>query len=439
MTAVQHSLRSKVLGSTAVTVLGFGGNQFVRLVGNLILARILFPEAFGLMALVNVIILGLAQFSDVGIQPAIVQSERGEERDFLNTAWTIQIARGFVLWLAACLIAWPAAKLYGHDILFPLICAAGFTSVVGGFRSTAFATSVRQLQPVRRTLIQFSASLVGVVAMIVLAMVYKSVWSLVIGSIVGVLLETVLSHLVLPSHRHALHIEQAALDALFRFGRWIFLSTLITFLGGQGLRAIQGVLVSTEQLGLVSIAAALGAVLVELSAQVASSVIFPALSHIARERQGEIGETVIRVRRHVLAVTLPAFIVLSLAAHQIIDVLYDDRYVAAGTYLTVLAIGGAVEMLSLVYIYACLALGNSRANFMLMGTATVFRILLMLVGASLGGVVGMLAGVVAGTLVGYLAAAVFAWRSGWLSLPTELLLLSVIAAGAWLSMIMGPV
>ena len=66
----------------------------------MILTRILFPEAFGLMALVTVVLVASANFSDVGITPAILKDKRGHDPVFLNTAWTIQIGRGVILCLA---------------------------------------------------------------------------------------------------------------------------------------------------------------------------------------------------------------------------------------------------------------------------------------------------------------------------------------------------
>jgi hypothetical protein len=63
---------------------------------DLILTRLLFPEAFGLMALVQVFMGGLQMFSDLGVNMSIIQSKRGEDPDFLNTAWTFQILRGLI-------------------------------------------------------------------------------------------------------------------------------------------------------------------------------------------------------------------------------------------------------------------------------------------------------------------------------------------------------
>ena len=87
-----NRLLARVLRSASWVMFGYGGSQALRLAANLILARLLFPEAFGLMALINVIIMGLALFSDTGINAAITQSARGDDPDFLDTAFSIPLS-----------------------------------------------------------------------------------------------------------------------------------------------------------------------------------------------------------------------------------------------------------------------------------------------------------------------------------------------------------
>ena len=81
------------------TFVGYGVGQSLRLGSNLILTRLLVPEMFGLMSLINVFILGLSLFSDIGVGPSIIQHKRGDEPEFYNTAWTLQVIRGGALWL----------------------------------------------------------------------------------------------------------------------------------------------------------------------------------------------------------------------------------------------------------------------------------------------------------------------------------------------------
>ena len=96
-------------------ILRMGGKLFL---GNhLILTRLLFPELFGLMALVNTFIQGLILFSDIGIKPSIIRSPRGDDPTFFNTAWTLQVIRGFGLWIGCCLIAWPVSQFYDNEQL----------------------------------------------------------------------------------------------------------------------------------------------------------------------------------------------------------------------------------------------------------------------------------------------------------------------------------
>src|SRR4051812_6290963 len=79
-------------GRSAVwAMLGFGGGQALRFAGNLVLTRLLMPEAFGLMVLVNTFLMGLALFSDIGVGTSVIQNKRGDERAFLDTAWTISV------------------------------------------------------------------------------------------------------------------------------------------------------------------------------------------------------------------------------------------------------------------------------------------------------------------------------------------------------------
>jgi O-antigen/teichoic acid export membrane protein len=110
--APQAGLRSRLLRGSAFEMIGYGLNQAVRLGSNLALSRLLFPEAFGVAALVNILNQGLVMLSDVGLPTVIVQSERGDDPRFLNTAFTWQAARALALWLIASACAIPMALLY---------------------------------------------------------------------------------------------------------------------------------------------------------------------------------------------------------------------------------------------------------------------------------------------------------------------------------------
>src|SRR6476646_1258750 len=99
------SLRRRTFHGSVWTTSEYAIGVVLRLGGNLVLTRLLVPDMFGIMALVNTFLMGLQMFSDVGIGPSIIQNRRGDDPAFLNTAWTIQVMRGATLWIFSCLIA----------------------------------------------------------------------------------------------------------------------------------------------------------------------------------------------------------------------------------------------------------------------------------------------------------------------------------------------
>src|SRR5271169_6696481 len=106
------TFRQRVLQSGSWTLIGYGVNQALRLGGNLILTRLLFPEAFGMMAIVMIASYGVTMFVDMGIAQSIVQNKRGNDPAFVNTAWSIQIILGFLIFGGLSALALPMAKFY---------------------------------------------------------------------------------------------------------------------------------------------------------------------------------------------------------------------------------------------------------------------------------------------------------------------------------------
>jgi O-antigen/teichoic acid export membrane protein len=175
-------------------------------------------------------------------------------------------------------------------------------------------------------------------------------------------------------------------------------------------------------------------VMSDLTLHLGGNVIFPALSKVARERPHEIGKILNRIRVRVLVASLPVFIVLSLSATFIIDLIYDDRYTTVGPFLSVLAIAAAVEVFPMIFQNAFIALGNSRMHFFLMSILMMLRIIFMILGYYQAGVLGMLGGIAVGSFLGYLVVATMAHREGWLNLKSELVFIIFLLAGSWISL-----
>ena len=360
MTTNTRSLKKSFLTGSAWTLLSVGASQLLRLGKSLVLSRLLFPEAFGQMAIVWAVLYALDLLSDVGISPAIVRSARGDEPSFLNTAWTTKTIRGGVLFLIACGIAHPLSIFYNQPELALLIPVAGLTTLIEGFVSTNVYSCQRNMQYSRNTLLEFSNELVGLVATLIWAYVHPSVWALVGGAVIGRVYHVAASHLVLPGIRNRFHWDAKAFSELLHFGKWIFFSSVIFLLYAQGDRMILGKYLDATTLGVYSIAIMLSEAVSGVVYKLNTTVLYPALSRVVNSEKHRLSEVLYKARLGTDALTVLPIAILMMIGSEVVQLLYDERYQAAGWMLQILC----VRLLMLAILASgesCLfALGHSR-------------------------------------------------------------------------------
>jgi len=386
----QRSLKALAFRAASWTVGGQALAQGLRLLSNVILARLLFPEAFGLTAIVGVFIYGLIMFSDLGIGPSIVVNRRGEDPEFLNTAWTIQIIRGAIITIGAIMLAWPVAAIYGQPELKGLLAVAGCGALIQGFDSTALHTQQRKLALGPVIKLELIAQVVTILVMVSWALVSPTVWALVGGALVGTATKTVLSHFYLPRFSHRLHWDPSAAREIYSFGSWIFLSSIFTFIAVQGDRLLLGYYLSMTLLGVYSIAIRFSEALTNLQIRLMHSVLFPVFSETARSNPERLVDRYYKTRLWMELAFLTASGLLLTNGHLLIDVLYDERYAEAGWMLQVMAIQVAMSVIMTSQETVIVALGKSYYGF----ARSLAKAIWILAGVPIGWYVAGLHGVV---------------------------------------------
>jgi O-antigen/teichoic acid export membrane protein len=381
-------LRSRSIRSSLLTGLSFGASNLLRLGGNLILTRILFPEAFGIMALVQVMMSGLNMFSDIGIRVSIIQNERGEDPAFLDTAWVMQVGRGFVLWLITWVLAAPFAAFYGLPILADLIPVAGLIALIQGLNSTKLVLANRALTLGRVTMIEIGSSVLGLAVLIVLALMWESVWALVIGSLFAPFMVMVLSHVALPGHSNRLRFEAKAGRTLVNFGKFIFLSTLAGFLISHADRALLGKFASLSDLALYNIAFMFASIPVMIMRRINAAVLFPLYSRIPPAESGENYRNIAHARWMMMVTIMALLGFLAIFGNQLIIMLYDPRYETAGVLVAWIAIASTPHVVTGSYGSMMLAAGDSRRFAIFLILSAGLRTVALLIGVYNYGLIG---------------------------------------------------
>jgi O-antigen/teichoic acid export membrane protein len=163
-----RTLRQRVLRAGGWSIAGFALAQVIRFGTNLVMTRLLVPEMFGVMAIAHTVMIGLVLFSDLGLRLNVIQSRRGNDPVFLNTAWVTQILVGSLLALGAVVVAsllalanhlglLPPESAYAAPVLPYVIAALGSTLLLAGFESTRSAESSRRLALGRLIQVQLAA------------------------------------------------------------------------------------------------------------------------------------------------------------------------------------------------------------------------------------------------------------------------------------------
>jgi O-antigen/teichoic acid export membrane protein len=432
--ATDPSLRSRAVRGAAFTFMKYGGGQIIRLAANLLLTRLLFVETFGLMALISVLLQALEMFSDIGIGPSIIRSRRGDDPRFLDTMWTVQIVRGFGVWIIACIAAGPFAQFYGQPVLAQAIPIAGLNAVIAGFASTKQYTLNRHLHLGRVTVLELVAQSVGALAMIALALALRSVWALVLGAMLTVALRTLLSFVLLPGRNNRLRWEPEARAELVGFGRWVFVSTVLTFASQSGDRLLFGKLITIEMLGVYGIGKMMASAPTEAIGHVAMNVVFPFYSRIVSAGQ-ELRSVFARARRPLFIAAGFGLSLLCASGDSVIRLLYDPRYEQAGWVLQMLALGAWFNVLWTTNVAALLALGRSQWMAAITAAKAVATIALIPVGFMLHGFFGAVAALAVAELLPWLVSATAVSRqhlsSPLVDVPLTALVLISSAAGAW--------
>ncbi len=333
------SLRKQAIRGSVWTLAGYGASQILRFCSNLILARLLVPEYFGLMSLVNVFIIGLHLFSDIGLGPSIIQNKRGDDPDFLNTVWTMQIIRSGFLWLGSVLIAWPISKFYNEPQLLLLLPVVGLSTLISGFGSTAPFTLNRHIALGKLAIFELGGQVISVLVMIAWAWFNPTVWALVMGSLVSDFIKMVWSHRLMPGHRNRFAWNREATKNIVSFGRWIFLSTALTFLASQADRLILGKLLSFKLLGVYGIAFALADIPRQVILALSGKVIFPAMSKLANLPREAFRAKILKNRLPILIALATGLPVLISFGDFLIVKLYRPDYHDAAWMLPIIALG----------------------------------------------------------------------------------------------------
>ncbi|EMA44819.1 lipopolysaccharide biosynthesis protein [Halococcus saccharolyticus] len=252
------------------------GLQLAKLI---VLARLLSPAAIGLIGITLLVLTVLEQFSEFGVDRALIQRKERNINEYLNTAWSLQIIRGVLVVGIAYVAAPYAAVFFGEPRSTDLIRVLALTSLLTSLRNPGLIYFRKNLDFHKQFAYTLTGSLVNAAVTIATAWIFRSVWAFVFGRLAGNIVTIVLSYLI-HEYRPWPAFDRAQARELLGYGKWILGSGVLAFLLNQGDDAFIGWFLSASVLGFYQLAFRFSNAPATEITHTISNVVFPAYSQL---------------------------------------------------------------------------------------------------------------------------------------------------------------
>jgi PST family polysaccharide transporter len=388
-TPSQGHLHVRARKAAVWALLDKGAARALTTVVFIVLARLLTPRDFGLVALALVVRSFLLVFIDQGFAEALVQRADLERRTVDTAFWTA-IATGSLLTILMFAFApWIADQVLGNEAVAPILQVLAFSLLLSALSSTHGALLSRQLAfrelAVRRIAAQLLAGTVAVIA----AFLGAGAWALVIQAIIqGAVGAIILWHF--SSWRPVLRFHVPSFRFLALFGISMVGIDLLFVVQQQADNFLVGRSLGVAALGIYALAFRFYFVIVDLTMSSVSAV---ALSTFARVQDDpeRAGRMYVTGSRLTALVAVPFFAGMAIVAPQLIAVLVGDRWAAAAPVLLALCPSGLILCLGYLDRSLLVALGRPRLALMVIAVGVGLRVVGYLIGVQFG-VVGVALG-----------------------------------------------
>ena len=368
--------------------------RMIGLVSMFVLARLLVPADFGLVALVNALIGLIALLGAFGFDTALVQNRHSSKAEF-DTVFTFNVMFGLAMAGALVALAMPAADFYGDGRIVDVVLALALARLIAAFENVGMTQFRKDLAFEKEfQLVFFKRIVVTFAVTLPLAFYLQDYRALVAGTLAGSVVGVALSYVL---HPYRPSFGLSAWRGLFNFSKWMLATNLVGFAYGRMADFIIGRLLGPSALGVYSISREIAKLPSSEIAAPMQRAVFSGYAQIADDI-GALRQAYLRVVSVLSLVVIPAGIGLCLVASPLVHLFLGDKWLEAIPIIRVLAIEGilVVGVSSAYYVY--LTLGTPQKLTAVMALHAVVSIVLMLALIPVHGVIGAAVAWVAATI-----------------------------------------
>lgn len=353
------------------------------LISTIILARLLFPADFGLVAMATALAAVLELLGAFSFDVALIR-DASAKRDQYDTAWTFNVLAGVGCASLLALIAPWAAEFYSEPRLQFVIYALALASLIQGFENVGVVAFRKELEFHKEFRFLLGKKLVAFIVTVSLAFSLGNYWALVAGILAGRVTGVALSYY---AHPYRPWFSLAARDKLFHFSKWLLINNVLACVRDRSADFVVGRISGAHALGIFNIGYEIANLpSTELVAPI-NRAVYPGYAKVAHVLD-ELRRQYVQVIGTIMLVVLPAGLGVWLTADLIVPVLLGSKWTASIPVMQILAVAGILSAMQTNSAVVYLALGIPRVTTKLVVLSVTLLIPLLIVLTSSRGHVG---------------------------------------------------
>jgi lipopolysaccharide exporter len=352
------ALLEKTAGGAGWTIGWRAATRVLGFLSTLVLARVLVPADFGLVALAMSFASAIDVFANLSVQDALVRASHSSRATY-DAAFTINTIRGLITAVVVAVSAWPFATLFDDPRLFYVVLALALALILDASENIGVADFRRDLAFRREFQLSVIPRIVQVAVTIALAFTWANYWALVAGILTGRALTTIASYAM---HPYRPRLSLAAWREIVGFSVWTWLVSMARMIQERGGVMIIGGMLNPTALGIFTVGSEIASLPESELIAPLSRVTFAGFASARRSGLGVV-ETYMRIAASALVIAMPASIGISSLAAPLVYLGFGAKWLEATPVIEILAISGAFAVIAHISSSLFYAAGNLRPMF----------------------------------------------------------------------------
>ncbi|MDF0490997.1 lipopolysaccharide biosynthesis protein [Sphingomonas sp. H39-1-10] len=377
--------KSKITHGAALLAGAQLGKRLLDFTAMIILARLLTPADFGLIALAATMTTIAMAVADLSLSDIVLREDTIED-DQYATIFTLALGRGLAIASLICLAAYPVALVYKDARLLPILCVLSLAPLSRSLISPRMAEYSRALSFKQESMLELGSRFIGLASSIAWAISYRNYWAIAVNQVVSPVLFAAGSYVLAPV---TIRLSLKHARSVFAFNIWLTLQRLMNTVNFYVDRLLIVPQLGVRQLGIYTVGSDWAALPTQAAQAPMSRVLYAGMARLHKEPV-RLKEAYLAAMEASSTILFPIGVGTSLVAHRLVPVALGLKWASAVVIIAVLAPIFSVQSVTAPAQALAMSSGNTRQLFMRDVTNFLFRVPLVVVGLSLFGLWGLL-------------------------------------------------